>query len=252
VQNISADELPDYLRALTPVLLRADVRVVNHGFKSGRATPRQSVLQAGTAVLVDDRGVPRAKCACGNPLVPTADLAADVDYVGEPWAGFAPDEVTAVTPGEPLEEFTLVDPGTGETFTQPAGSGVRERDSILGYWTGDWGQMVLRAGEGPEQVIGAYNHDEGTVRGTYDPRTGRFTGWWCESPSRRPRTDAGDVEFQFTGSTPEGRPASLDGRWRYGTDGELNEDWDLAPAEGEPPAELLARFDDDGAFCARP
>ena len=26
------------------------------------------VLQAGTAVMVDDRGVPRAKCSCGNPL----------------------------------------------------------------------------------------------------------------------------------------------------------------------------------------
>ena len=46
----------------------ADTLVVNHGFADGRATPRESVLQKGSAVLVDDLGVPRTRCACGNPL----------------------------------------------------------------------------------------------------------------------------------------------------------------------------------------
>ncbi|GAP52775.1 serine/threonine protein kinase [Streptomyces azureus] len=51
-------------------MLRADTGVTNHGFRAGRAAVLQAVLQAGTAVLVDDRGVPRVRCACGNPLRP--------------------------------------------------------------------------------------------------------------------------------------------------------------------------------------
>ncbi len=62
--------VPDFLRGLTSVVLRADTQVTDHGFRDGRATSFQSVLQRGTAVLVDDRGVPRVRCAGGNPLNP--------------------------------------------------------------------------------------------------------------------------------------------------------------------------------------
>ena len=58
---------PGYLRGLTSVVLRADTQVTNHGFRDARVTGFQSVLQAGTAVLVDNRGVPRVRCACGSP-----------------------------------------------------------------------------------------------------------------------------------------------------------------------------------------
>ncbi|MFD0452288.1 DUF6777 domain-containing protein [Rhodococcus aetherivorans] len=58
-----------YLRTLTPVLLRADTRVTDHEYRGGRAVPVQSVLEAGTVVLVDDRGVPRVRCAPGSPLL---------------------------------------------------------------------------------------------------------------------------------------------------------------------------------------
>ncbi|MCP9271456.1 hypothetical protein NM203_04565 [Mycolicibacterium sp. CAU 1645] len=60
VHGITPEQIPDYVRALTPVLLRTDTRVTNHGFKDGRATVLQSVLQEGTAVMVDAEGVPRA------------------------------------------------------------------------------------------------------------------------------------------------------------------------------------------------
>ncbi|MGH3907098.1 MAG: DUF6777 domain-containing protein, partial [Pseudonocardiaceae bacterium] len=42
-----------------------DTRVTNHGYRDGKATDRQAVLQAGTAVLVDEKGRPRVKCGCG-------------------------------------------------------------------------------------------------------------------------------------------------------------------------------------------
>ncbi|GGY41708.1 DUF6777 domain-containing protein [Streptomyces omiyaensis] len=87
----------DWLRDLTPVLLRADTRVTNHGFRDGRASAFQSVLQAGTAVLVDPYGAPRVRCACGNPLRTPVSVSGAVHH-GDPWAGFDPDRVIIVKP----------------------------------------------------------------------------------------------------------------------------------------------------------
>jgi hypothetical protein len=58
-----------YIRSLTPVTLTRDTRVTNHNFVDGRAVGYQAILQAGTAVLVDKYGNPRARCRCGNPLL---------------------------------------------------------------------------------------------------------------------------------------------------------------------------------------
>ncbi|MFF9472102.1 DUF6777 domain-containing protein [Streptomyces roseolus] len=87
----------DWLRELTPVLLRADTRVTNHGFRDGRAAAFQSVLQAGTAVLVDPYGAPRVRCACGNPLRSPVSVSGAV-HQGDPWSGFDPDRVIIVKP----------------------------------------------------------------------------------------------------------------------------------------------------------
>ncbi|GGI98660.1 hypothetical protein GCM10010121_006150 [Streptomyces brasiliensis] len=90
--------LPGYLRGLTPVALRADTRVTNHGYRTGRAAGFQSVLQAGTAVLVDARGVPRVRCACGNPLLPPDLARDDAGTSGSPWSGYRAADVIVVTP----------------------------------------------------------------------------------------------------------------------------------------------------------
>ena len=58
-----------YIRSLTPVTLTVDTRVTNHNYVNGRAVPFQSILAAGTAVLVDKYGRPVARCKCGNPLL---------------------------------------------------------------------------------------------------------------------------------------------------------------------------------------
>ncbi|MFF4346003.1 DUF6777 domain-containing protein [Streptomyces sp. NPDC001530] len=96
--GISEAAVPGFLRGLTSVVLRADTRVTDHGFRDGRATSFQSVLQAGTAVLVDNRGVPRVRCACGNPLNPPAALRGNPGTQGESWSGYRPAEVVVVTP----------------------------------------------------------------------------------------------------------------------------------------------------------
>ncbi|MET7759282.1 DUF6777 domain-containing protein [Streptomyces sp. NPDC005389] len=95
--GIPDTDLADWLRGLTPVVLRSDTRVTNHGFSEGRANAFQSVLQTGTAVLVDQYGSPRVRCACGNPLR-TPSAARDGIHQGEPWDGFDPDRVIVVRP----------------------------------------------------------------------------------------------------------------------------------------------------------
>jgi hypothetical protein len=60
----------EYIAKLHPVTLTRDTQVTNHAYTNGRAVPFQAILQAGTAVLVDEYGVPVVRCFCGNPLGP--------------------------------------------------------------------------------------------------------------------------------------------------------------------------------------
>lgn len=69
VLGIDPADVPGFIRALIPATLTEDMRVTNHGFKDGRAFPLQSILAAGTAVLVDQSGEVVTRCRCGNPLL---------------------------------------------------------------------------------------------------------------------------------------------------------------------------------------
>lgn len=138
VQGITPAEIPGFVAGLTPVRLRLDTRVTNHGFDGSRATPFQSVLQAGTAVLVDERGVPRAKCFCGNPLAEPEPIAAGADTSGaldldalaenpeDAWPELDPAQVATVEPGEPTDSFVLGDLATGTRFERPKGTNGSE------------------------------------------------------------------------------------------------------------------------------
>ncbi|WP_329378286.1 DUF6777 domain-containing protein [Streptomyces sp. NBC_01716] len=97
--GVAPTSVPAFLRGLTPVVLRADVRVTSHGYRHGAATPHQAVLQSGTAVLVDDRGQPRVRCAGGNPLRPAVGPRADAGHEGKAWSGYRPDRVVVVSAG---------------------------------------------------------------------------------------------------------------------------------------------------------
>jgi hypothetical protein len=98
VLGVATADVPAYVRGLRPTVLLYDTRVTNHGFASGVATPRQSVLQAGTAVLVDADGDPVVRCRCGNPLRPPAAVPASAT-VGTAWPGFDPTVMVAVEVG---------------------------------------------------------------------------------------------------------------------------------------------------------
>ena len=75
IQGIAFEELESYLRSLTPVFALQNLNVQMFGFKNGQSYGYDAVIAAGTAILVDDEGMPRARCACGNPLLGPSDDA---------------------------------------------------------------------------------------------------------------------------------------------------------------------------------
>lgn len=94
----------------------AATAVTNHGFENGRTNPINSVLQAGTAVLVDDKGEPRVRCKCGNPLLEGKQFSRS-SYTGQQWSGF---DTTRITVIQPIH--SPIDAATGSTFTDSRGS----------------------------------------------------------------------------------------------------------------------------------
>jgi hypothetical protein len=124
VQGIATSEVGSYVDSLTPVLLRSDTRVTNHGFRNGRPTARQTVLQAGTAVMVDNRGVPRVRCACGNPLLPPQAVQTAPRYTGPAWPGFSPTNVTVIQQSTTvINVITVINVTNGTPYGQPTGPG---------------------------------------------------------------------------------------------------------------------------------
>jgi hypothetical protein len=125
--GITIADIRTYVTGLTPTLLRSDTRVTNHGWKNGKITAIQVVLQAGTAVLVDDKGFPVVKCYCGNPLTPPE--AYPPTYTGPKWSYFDPDSLTVIENSVTIIDiFVLVDPGTGQSFLRPRGTdGAQDR-----------------------------------------------------------------------------------------------------------------------------
>jgi hypothetical protein len=132
----NVDDREEYVGELTAVRLRFDTRVTAHAVD--RAEP--AVLQAGTPVLVDRVGVPRARCAGGGPLSePEAapggtdadaslDVARHARDADAAWEGFDPSAVVVVQARAPVEAFDLADVAGGEMLTRPVGtSGDRDR-----------------------------------------------------------------------------------------------------------------------------
>ncbi|WP_322657494.1 DUF6777 domain-containing protein [Streptomyces justiciae] len=126
VAGVTQASIPSYLRSLTSVVLRADTRVTNHGYRAGEATSFPSVLQAGTAVLVDNRGVPRVRCACGNPLTPSAAQSGNAGAKGQSWSGYRPDRVIVVTPApQVVTHITIINVVDNTWIERRCGHDVR-------------------------------------------------------------------------------------------------------------------------------
>jgi hypothetical protein len=121
VLGIQQSQISTYVDKLTPVLLRTDTRVTNHGYTNGSATTFQAVLQAGTAVLVDQYGRPTVKCYCGNPLTPPVPESSPT-YTGSLWPGFSTTSITIIQQSTTIiNQYILYDPNTGRLYPQSPG-----------------------------------------------------------------------------------------------------------------------------------
>ncbi|MGD9531659.1 DUF6777 domain-containing protein [Pseudonocardia sp.] len=128
VLGIAPDGIANYVAELTPMILRSDTAVTNHGFADGTATTLDSVLEAGSAVLVDKMGVPRVRCKCGNPLTPARNFSRP-SYPGGAWPAFSADQITTVQPAAlPITTFVVINlANDSTTIDRPAGT-AGERD----------------------------------------------------------------------------------------------------------------------------
>ena len=123
VQGVPPSAVPSFISSLTPVLLRADVRVTDYGWRNDQPVTRQSVLQAGTAVLVDALGQPRIRAVSGSPLGSPLHVSAVPRYTGASWVGFSPENLEVVAPApNPVDHFVIYDLATGQTFIRPVGT----------------------------------------------------------------------------------------------------------------------------------
>jgi hypothetical protein len=114
------DEIPGFVKKLTPVVLRNDTLVKNHDYRKGKAVPYEALLEAGIAVLIDGYGKPVVKCTCGNPLgTSDHDIGSlDGQFEGrrKPWKGYDRTKVVKIEAAadEAVTTYKLVDVESGE------------------------------------------------------------------------------------------------------------------------------------------
>lgn len=128
--GLTPQEIPFYLNTLTPVVLLGDFWVTTHSPHDGALEAHQAILQAGSAVLVDQLGVPRVRCASGSPLTPPANSSIE-DYrlTGDEWAGFSSENIIAIAystagSGGGADQLNLVEVTSGQQVTQKAGQSI--------------------------------------------------------------------------------------------------------------------------------
>jgi hypothetical protein len=205
VLNIRPANFDSYVSGLTPVTLRADTAVTNHGFKNGRPTAIPAVLQAGTAVLADSHGLPVVKCFCGNPLTPPAAYSA-AEYSGPRWTGFGQKNVISVRPTTTvIKVFVLIDIQTEKPFQRAVGTSGAQDQEYTGAAGGCGGAGPSPAGGGLQLVVIAGKISCGEARQVLnayraDPQregsSGSATvdGWKCGHYSIAGVEQSGDYE----------------------------------------------------------
>jgi hypothetical protein len=160
--SLDVGDIPAYVGELKPAFLTADTRVTNHGFKGGRATPRQSLLERGTAVLVDMDGAPRVRCICGNPLHPRVGddpVTSLSDESPTPSVAPSPSPSAEPEPSPEPSESGECDPDVPETDgcgPEPSSTECAPVADVPGNATGVTTAAVDFDGDGAPDVLRVY------------------------------------------------------------------------------------------------
>ncbi|WP_026918543.1 DUF6777 domain-containing protein [Gordonia shandongensis] len=128
-------DVGDYVTGLTSLVLVHDTWVTDHRYSDGEAVGVPTVLQAGTPVLVDKRGVPRVRCTGASPLSAPDTAAVDPGAGSPPWTDYSSDRVVRVVPGgADVQRFEAVDvDGSGGRVDMPIGIFALD---LKGTWAG--------------------------------------------------------------------------------------------------------------------
>lgn len=123
VAGVNAADLSGYFNGLTAFYLRTDTAVTNHDYLTGEVVSYPAVLQAGTAVMVNQFGQPVVKCNCGNPLLPPPANLTKTKFTGQSWPGLTPTSVVTITRSPvPITQFVVINMVTNTTFVRPVGT----------------------------------------------------------------------------------------------------------------------------------
>ncbi|HEY2427462.1 MAG TPA: DUF6777 domain-containing protein [Acidimicrobiales bacterium] len=121
--EIDPSQIKDFVATLTPALLRVDTRVTDFEFGSNaKPLPKQTILQSGTAVMLDRTAFPRVRCQSGDPLAQPRAVTSTPSYTGGRWSGFSPTTVVVVTPAPQPVAIILIDVTNGAVFVRIPGS----------------------------------------------------------------------------------------------------------------------------------
>jgi hypothetical protein len=133
------------------------------------------VLQAGTAVLVDEFGKLVARCRCGNPLLEPTEVRGPI-YTGPKWPGFDPTIIVIITPsqtpvfpkGGGASAWNVIVSGTATNLKGSLDSTTQIR------WDG-----AIEISDG--QISGSGSGTGTFDGGCYSDATGELVGDWVQN-----------------------------------------------------------------------
>jgi hypothetical protein len=232
VQGIAFEQLPDYLRSLTPVYALQNLNVQMFGFKNDQAYGYDAVIAAGTAILIDDQGMPRARCACGNPLLAPSEEPPTDDSV--PPGDSSPDITTAEEPPSsdvPPGDQPGDQPGGGDSECPEEFEGNEFVDAAGALW-----KWVDGNNDPADSDHGAHWYDAATdTYKTTQELDGAFVD--CPGPNDQPRGGQPDCpELLVAGWTDYGAPNG--DVWHY--DQAVGAWINLSDPAAEPIADVVA------------
>lgn len=193
--NIEGGAIGSTIDSYAPVLLGRDTAVTNHAYGSDGVYGFQSILEAGTAVLVDAFGTPRVQCSCGNPLAEAQLGDRNVNLSGDRWDGFNPDDITIHPPSK--EQQSAIDGKdieTGEQTVTPVGDNI----SLDGY--------LVSTDEG----VSVVSYDGATTTQVIDHPVARVFDDGMGGLIYQERRSTGDTSWGLERNLANDRPASVD------------------------------------------
>ncbi|MEJ2861505.1 DUF6777 domain-containing protein [Actinomycetospora flava] len=229
LRDSSASTISSYVDGLTSVVLRSDTYVTNHGWSGGHVTAWPAVLQAGTAVLVDQHGNLVTRCFCGNPLTAPQSFNT-VAYVGPRWYSFTSSSVTVIThqTTQVTNNFTIIDVHTGRGHDRPHGSDGEEdveNRQVQATFPEDEGTTT---GQDPQAGGQTSDGAQGGATGQ-EPEAGGETSDGAEGGATDPNVRAGEAvpvggTTPVAGSEPEDTPGDTTGDTPGDTTGDTTGD----------------------------